>query len=219
MEGRIRYLLLNYFLVMLLFFSLPARAEVLKEDPELNSVIQPEIERMTFEESKINPDNFEIIASVGLLSIEDFGANPVFGFKLAYRVSEGFFVDTEFGFSRGGQSSAEIILPGAPLLADSERDLSYYLVNLGYDIFPGETFVTDNLTYNTALYVIAGIGNTDFAGASHFTFSLGFGYRVVIADYLSIYFDVRDHTYNMDLLGEAKLTNNMEIAFGAGFYF
>lgn len=219
MEGRIRHLLLNGLSVFLFVYSLSVQAENMNDGQNISSVIQPEIERMNFKESRINPDNFEIIASAGLLSIEDFGVNPTYGFKLAYRVSEGFFVNTEFGFSRGGQSSAEIILPGAPLLADSERNLSYYLVNLGYDVFPGETFVTDNLTYNTALYVVAGIGNTDFAGANHFTFSFGFGYRVVIADYLSVYFDVRDHTYNMDLLGDAKLTNNMEMAFGAGFYF
>ncbi len=218
MEGRVRYFLLGFSTVLLFLFSRFVNAEI-KEEQEINSVIKPEIERMQFQESKINPEDFEVIVSAGILSIEDFGSAPVYGIKLAYRVSEGFFVNTEVGASRGGESSAEIILPGAPLLADDERDLSYYLINLGYDIFPGETFVTDSLTYNTALYLIAGMGNTDFAGASRFTFSVGFGYRVVMADYLSIYFDVRDHTYNMDLLGEAKLTNNMEISFGVGFYF
>ncbi len=218
MEGWLRNLLLNSLLAISLI-NISANAAEIGDEQSLNPVIQPEIERMDFEESRIDPDNFEIIASAGLLSIEDFGVNPIYGFKLAYRVSEGFFVDAELGLSSAGQTSAEILLPGAPLLSAGERDLTYYLVNLGYDIFPGETFVTDSLTYNTAFYVVAGIGNTEFAGASHFTLSMGFGYRVLIADYMAIYFDVRDHTYKMDLLGDSKLTNNMETGFGIGFYF
>ena len=218
MEGWLRNLLLNFTLVISLM-SVSAHAAEIGDEQGLTPVIQPEIERMDFNESRIDQDDFEVIASFGLLSIEDFGVNPVYGFKLAYRVSEGFFIDAELGLSSAGQTSAEVLLPGAPLLSDTERDLTYYLVNLGYDVFPGETFVTDALTYNTAFYVIAGIGNTEFAGASHFTLSMGFGYRVSLADYLAVYFDVRDHTYNMDLLGDNKLTNNMEISLGIGFYF
>lgn len=219
MEGRFRSLLLIFAASVLTLTFTPLYAAELAEEQVSKPIIQPDIERMDFEESRINSDNIEVIASLGILSIEDFGVNPVYGAKIAYRVSEGFFVDAELGFSTAGKSSVEVLLPGAPLLSEEERDYSYYLINLGYDIFPGETFVTDNTTYNTALYVVAGLGNTEFAGSDNFTFSWGVGYRLLASNSLAVYFDVRDHTFNMDLLGEQKLTNNIEISFGFGMYF
>ncbi len=219
MEGRIRSLLLNCMVLGLVLSSSISSAEELAIEQVSKPVIEPEIERMNFEESRINPDNFEIIASVGTLSVEDFGVNLAYGAKLAYRVSENFFVDLSVGTSEAGESSSEILLPGAPILSPEDRKYSYYLVNLGYDVFPGESFVTSNTTFNTALYVIAGAGNTTFAGADNFTFSWGFGYRVVASSFITAYMDVRNHSFNLDLFGSAKRTNNMEISLGVGFYF
>ena len=218
MEGRIRSLLLIVMSSGLLFSAQYAHAEELSVEQVSKPVIQPDIERMNFEESRINPDNFEVIASVGTLSIEDFGVGLFYGAKLAYRVSENFFVDLELGTSQGGQSSVETLF-GTPIMSDSDRRYSYYLINLAYDILPGESFITRNTTYNTALYFIAGAGNTQFGGADNFTLSWGFGYRVVLSSFLTTYIDVRDHSFNMDLFGTAKRTNNIEISLGVGFYF
>lgn len=218
MEGRIRSLLLSCAAIILSLSFTQLNAADLAEDLVSKPIIQPEIERMDFEESRINSDNYEIIATVGLLSIEDFGVNPVIGAKLAYRVSEGFFVGAEMGLSTAGETSAESIL-NINILSDDERDLSYFLINLGYDLFPGEIFVTDGITYNSAVYIIAGLGNTEFAGSDNFTFSWGAGFRLYPTNSVAIYLDVRDHTFNMDLLGDKKLTNNFEVSFGLGIYF
>ena len=219
MEGRIRSLLLNCIYFWLAIATFTAHATELEVEQVTKPVIQPDIERMDFKESKINPDNFEVILSFGILSIEDFSANTIMGAKLAYRVSENFFVDLELGTSTAGDTSIEILLPGTPILSSDEKNYSYYLINLGYDIFPGESFVTNNTTFNTALYVIAGAGNTQFAGGDNFTLSWGFGYRVIVNNYLTTYFDVRDHTFELDVFGEPKRTNNIEISLGVGFYF
>lgn len=216
MEGRIRSLLLSCAVITTI--STPLYAADLTDDQVTKPIIQPEIERMDFEESRINADNLEVIASLGILSIEDFGVNPVYGAKIAYRVSEGFFVDMELGTSEAGDNSVEVLIPGTQLLSADERKFNYYVFNLGYDIFPGETFVTDSTTYNTAFYVVAGLGNTEFAGTDNFTFTWGAGYRLLASNSLAVYFDVRDHTFNMDLLGD-KLTNNIEISLGFGMYF
>jgi outer membrane beta-barrel protein len=219
MEGRIRSLLLGCTYICLAMTSITAHAAELEVEQVAKPVIQPDIERMEFEESKINPNNFEISASFGLLSIEDFGTNSLLVVKLAYRVSENFFVNLETGASAAGKTSIETLLPGNPLLSSTERDYSYYLVNLGYDIFPGESFVTNNTTLNTALYVVGGAGNTRFGGSDNFTISYGVGYRVIVNSYLTGYFDVRNHTFQRDIYGEDKLTNNIEFSFGVGFYF
>ncbi|HED34997.1 MAG TPA: outer membrane beta-barrel domain-containing protein [Gammaproteobacteria bacterium] len=141
------------------------------------------------------------------------------GAKLAYRVSENFFVDLELGTSAAGETSSEILQPGAPLLTDADRDFTYYTLNVGYDLFPGEAFVTNNTTFNTAFYVIGGAGNVQFGGGDNFTFSWGFGYRVIANNYLTTYFDVRNHTFQRDIFGEDKITNNIEVTLGVGFYF
>jgi len=218
MEGRIRSLLLGCFFSALAIANANTQASELDVEQVSKPVIDPNIERMKFEESKINPDNFEIIASFGIISIEDFGSSTVIGAKLAYRVSENFFVDLELGSSTAGKSTVETF-NDINILSDSERNYQFYLINIGYDIFPSESFVTDNTTFNTAFYAVAGAGNTQFAGGDNFTFSWGLGYRVIINNYLTTYFDVRDHTFELDFIGETKRTNNLEISFGIGYYF
>ncbi|VAW63087.1 hypothetical protein MNBD_GAMMA11-213 [hydrothermal vent metagenome] len=221
MEGRIRSLLLGclYTGLLLATTAVAAQSTEIELEQVAKPVIEPDIMRMEFDEARINPNNFEIILSFGLLSVEDFGTNAILGAKLAYRVSENFFVDLELGTSAAGETSSEILNPGAPLLNDDDRDFTYYTLNVGYDIFPGESFVTNSTTFNTAFYVIGGAGNTQFGGGDNFTFSWGFGYRIIANSYLTTYFDVRNHTFQRDIFGEDKLTNNIEISLGVGFYF
>lgn len=218
MEGRIRSLLLSAITVLATFAAPGIQAVELGDKLELEPVIQPEIQRQDFDEAKINVDDFEVKGFVGFLSVEDFGVNAVLGASVSYHVSESLFIDATLGLSEAGRTSFEVIGLGN-LISDSDRTLSYYLISLGYDLFPGEAFMTDQLTYNTALYVVAGIGSTDFAGDSHFTLSFGFGYRLLVTNTFAAYIDVRDHTFNMDILGTDKLTHNLEVTIGISTYF
>lgn len=218
MEGRIRSLLLSAITLLVILITPVAQAIELGDKLELEPIVQPDIQRQDFDEAKINVDDFEIKGFVGFLSVEDFGVNAVLGGSVSYHVSESLFIDATLGLSKAGKTSYEVIGQGN-LISDSDRTLSYYLISLGYDLFPGEAFMTDQLTYNTALYVVAGIGSTDFAGDSHFTLSFGFGYRLLATNTISAYIDVRDHTFNMDILGTDKLTHNLEITIGISTYF
>lgn len=219
MENRIRRLFLSVLGLVLLFSQPLVFAVEITDDKSISPVIRPEITRMEFDEAKIESDNLQIIASMGLLSIEDFETNALVGFKVSYHLSESFFVNTEFGLSSAGTSSAEVLLPGTTILSDNEKDYSYYIIGLGYDLFPGEVFMTDKTTFNTAFYLYAGAGNTEFAGSDHFTLSFGTGFRIVPSDNLSFSLDIRDHTFNIDVLGTDKLSNNIEISLGLGMYF
>lgn len=219
MESRLRNLLLACLSCVLFTFNTPLSASEENIDQVIEPIIKPEIKRFNFDESKIDSDNIEIISSAGILSIENFGVNPVISFQLTYRITEGFFVGAEYGSSKASESSIEKLLPGTSLLSGNEKDLKYYLLNVGYDVFPGETFITKNTTFNSAFYVIGGLGNTQFAGADNFTYNIGFGYRIVTSDYLTAYIDMRDHAFSIDLFGDNKLTHNLAIKFGIGFYF
>ena len=220
MEVRLRRLLLACVTVSMLF-SVPllrAQTAELDEIKEIDSVIQPDIKRKEFDEAKIGVDNFEFIPSLGILSIEDFGTNLVINLKLQYHVSEDFFVGAEYGRSQAGKTSHEVIT-GTRFMTDDERVLNYYLFTLGYNMLPGEAFVTDKTTFHTALYTMVGIGSVDFAGDSYFDFVFGAGYRLLMTNHSSVYLDIRDHLFNSDILGEDKMTHNLELTLGYSFYF
>ena len=212
MESGIR----SIFLVLLLPVELYAAEE---NEEDQNSLVQPQIERTEFNESIIDSEDFEISAFIGILSVEDFGANSVLGFKFGYHVNEDVSIQFDYGFSETGQTSFEVLSGGAPLLSDEERDLEYYLFNIGFNLLPGEAFVTDASTFNTIFYVIAGIGSTTFAGDDRFTLNFGTGYRILYADALSLNIDVSDLVFNIDVLGEDKVTHNLQYSVAINWYF
>ena len=155
----------------------------------------------------------------GALSIEDFGTNFVYGTRAAYHITEDFFAEAAYGRSEADKTSYETLSGGAQLLTDSQRRFQYYNVSLGYNLLPGEAFIGSRHAFNTALYLIGGIGNTEFADDSHFTVNVGAGYRFLLTDWMALHADVRDYIFKSDLLGNDKTTNNLEFTGGFTFFF
>ena len=182
-------------------------------------VIDPEVERREIKEPAIDKEDFELGAFAGVMSIEDFGSNLVYGARLTYHLTEGFFVEGTVGQSEGGLTSFEILSGGARLISDSERTLTYYNLNLGYNILPGEVFLGEGRAYNTQLYLIGGLGSTRFAGDDRFTVNFGAGYRFLLTDSVAIHVDFRDHLFDIDLFGEEKTAHNLEGTLGLTVFF
>ncbi|MFL6547219.1 MAG: outer membrane beta-barrel domain-containing protein [Povalibacter sp.] len=182
-------------------------------------IINPQVERREIKRAKIDTEDFEIGVYGGILSIEDFESHAVFGGRLAYHLTEDFFLEATFGQSRAGRTSYETLSGSAEILTDDERDYTYYALSAGWNALPGEVFVGKNHAYNTAFYLVAGIGSTRFAGDDLFTVSGGFGYRVLPTDWMAVHFDVRDHVYDTDLLGSKKIVNNLEAHLGLSIFF
>ncbi|MEO1576455.1 MAG: outer membrane beta-barrel domain-containing protein, partial [Pseudomonadota bacterium] len=132
-------------------------------------VIDPDIDRRTVKRAKIDNENFEISAYAGLIGIEDFGTSTVFGGRVAYHVTEDFFLEAAYGASTGEETSFELLSGDAVLLTDEERDFTYYNASLGWNVFPGEVFLWRNRAFSSNLYLIAGVGSTEFAGDDRFT--------------------------------------------------
>jgi len=189
------------------------------DEEEQTNLIQPQIERTEFDESLIDSDDFEIAVYGGYLAVEDFDTNVVIGVKLGYHVSEDFFVQLSYGTSEVGETSFERLSGGAPLLSDEERELEYYLVSLGFNLFPGEAFVTDSTTFNTVLYLSAGVGTTTFAGDDRFTIGYGVGHRTLFADGFSLDIEMRDLIFEQDVFGEDESTNNLELTASLNLFF
>jgi len=211
----------NWFRSIFLAVALMPVAELAAQSDEEDSgnLIEPEIERVEFDESKIDSQDFEITAYVGFLAIENFSTDIVVGIKLGYHISEDIFVRASYGTSEAGETSYEKLTGGAPLLTDDERVLEYYLISLGFNLLPGEAFLTDSTTYNTVFYLTGGVGTTVFAGEDRFTIEYGAGYRVLFADSFSIDIEMRNLVFNMDIFGSVESTNNLEFTVGLNLFF
>lgn len=182
-------------------------------------VIEPEVERREVKEPEIDREDFEIGAFVGLMSLEDFGSDVVYGVRLAYHVTEGLFVETTVGQTEAGLTSFEVLSGGARIIADDDRTFTYYNLNLGYNILPGEVFIGEGRAFNTNLYLVAGLGSTRFAGDDRFTVNFGAGLRFLMTDSIALHVDFRDHLYDIDLLGEEKTAHNLEGHLGFTVFF
>jgi outer membrane beta-barrel protein len=222
MAGRICIFLLSNTLtagliVLLLAVGVVHADDIIERDNE--QVIEPELERRTITEADIDSEDFEVGAYAGVMSIEDFGSNFVYGIRAAYHITEDFFAEAAYGRTEADETSYETLSGGAKLLTDSQRQFDYYNISLGYTLFPGEAFIGSGHAFNTAFYLIAGVGNTEFADDSHFTVNAGAGYRFLLTDWIALRVDARDYIFKSDLLGNDKTTNNLEFTGGVSFFF
>jgi outer membrane beta-barrel protein len=199
--------------------SAPSVPETQAGESSESPIIDPQVERREIERVRIDTEDFELGAYVGILSIEDFESNAVYGARLAYHLTEDFFIEATYGQSEAGRTSYETLSGSAALLTDDEREYRYYALSLGWNALPGEIFIGKDRAYNTAFYLVAGIGSTTFGGDDRFTVNGGFGYRILPADWIAVHFDVRDHIYDIDLLGEKKIVNNLEAHLGLSIFF
>jgi outer membrane beta-barrel protein len=224
MESRFRVLFLITVVIMLsgcaatknLFgFGRDEASPPTSEPP--GQVIDPEVERREVKEPAIDREDFEIGAFAGIMNIEDFGSDAVYGIRFAYHITEGFFVEATVGQSEASLTSFEVLSGGARLFDD--RTLTYYNLNLGYNILPGEVFIGEGRAYNTTFYLIAGLGSTNFADDERFTVNFGAGFRFLLTDSVALHVDFRDHLFDIDILGREKTTHNLEGTIGATVFF
>ena len=180
-------------------------------------VIDPEVERREIKEPAIDREDFEVGAFAGIMNIEDFGSDAVYGVRFAYHVTEGFFVEATVGQSEASLTSFELLSGGARLFDD--RTLTYYNLNLGYNVLPGEVFIGEGRAYNTNFYLIAGLGSTNFADDDRFTVNFGAGFRFLVTDSIALHVDFRDHLFDIDILGKEKTTHNLEGTIGVTVFF
>lgn len=188
-------------------------------DSVLDQIITPDMERRVVEEDQLDNEDFEIGFYAGVLSVEDFGTNSVAGIRMAYHVTEDFFLEGSFAQSTLGETSFERLSGSSPLFTEDQRDLTYYNLSIGWNMLPGEVFIGKNWAFNTAFYAVIGAGSTSFADEDHFTYSFGGGLRMSLTDWLAFHVDMRDYIFSHDLLGEDITTQNLEMSMGLTIFF
>ncbi len=215
------------FFGLAIVMCLSASVQAADPRPQGEQVIEPAVSRLKITVPKIDVDDFEITLFQGMLSVENFGSNSVSGVRLAYHVTEDFFLEGTYGKSTISDRAFRDL--GLALFPNPEEDLTYYNVSLGAELFPGEVFLGRKRAMSSSVYLIGGVGNTDFVGGtraggnqtreSRFTFNFGIGIRLLPTDWLAVRVDIRDHVFESDLLGDNKTTNNLEFSAGLAIFF
>jgi outer membrane beta-barrel protein len=185
----------------------PVTVEESQAEP---SIIEPQVSRRAVKTPKIKAKDFEVGAYFGALSIEDFGTNPIYGARAAYHVTEDFFLEGFLARSKAGLSSLENVFPDITVVSNSGRYFTYYDLDVGYNVLPGEVFLGRGRAFNTALYGTFGMGDVKFADQDQFALNFGVGTRILITDWLAMHLDVRDHVFESHLFGVNKNVHNVE---------
>lgn len=181
-------------------------------------VVVPDVDRRDVKVPKFPSNDFEVGLFGGTYATKNFGASAVGGVRLGYHVTEDFFVEGVYAFSKVSDESFRQILPGGIFPSGKEK-LTYYNLSVGYNVLPGEVFPTARRARPAALYLIGGVGSTKFGEQRRPTLNVGFGYRVFLADWAALQVDMRDHIYTLDLLGKRQSTQNLELTGGLTFFF
>lgn len=215
MESQFQRLFLS---VLLGLGAVPALGAA-PEELELEPLAVQEPERRAVKVDQIDSENFEIGVFAGVMNVVDFGSNTLTGVRAAYHITEDVFVEGTYGRTRLGRTSFERLSGSVEILTDDQRDLSFYNLSAGYNVLPGEAFVGKRRAFRGALYLLGGVGSTEFAGDQRFTFNFGVGYRFVASDWLALHVTVRDHVFNTDLLGEEETYHNLEFSGAVTLFF
>jgi outer membrane beta-barrel protein len=182
-------------------------------------VVEPAVKRREIERARIDTENFEAGAFIGTISIEDFGSSFVYGGRLAYHFTEDLFAEASLGTAKAGRTSYEDLSGAAELLTDDEREYTYYDLAIGWNALPGEVFFGGRRAMPSSVYFTLGAGSTRFAGDDHFTVMVGSGLRLLVTDWVALHLDVRDQMFDSDLLGEQKLTQNLQVGLSVTAFF
>ena len=205
-------------LLTALLLSATAITALAQTRPADTPPIVPEVERRDLRLPRFPSRDFELGAFVGTYATENFGASPVYGLRVSYHLTEDWFAEGTFGSTQVSDASFRQILPGGIFGSEKER-LSYYSLSAGINLLPGEVFLGSRQARATAIYLLGGVGSTDFAGQKRQTFHLGFGWRILLGDRGTLRVDLRDHVFSLDLLGRNQSTQNLEASVGFGWLF
>jgi outer membrane beta-barrel protein len=181
-------------------------------------VIVPEVDRRPVKVLHIPSNDIEVGLFMGAFSTQYFGTDLIGGARLGYHITEDFFAEAVYGNTRATDEVFRQILP-AGIFKNPKEKLTYYNVSFGFNVLPGEVFFWKTKARPSALYLIAGIGSTDFLDQRHLTVNAGLGTRIWLADWAALQVDMRDHIFSLDVLGQQRSTQNLEFTGGVTFFF
>jgi outer membrane beta-barrel protein len=169
----------------------------------------------------INNEVFELGIFGGIINIENFTSEFAPGISATFRASEDYFIQYNYLQTDVALSSAEKTLPvGESYVSDDDRQFTHYDLLVGYNLFQGEFFPSPAKANLSALYLVAGVGDTEFGGESSMTYIVGAGYQVALSRHFGLHFDFRDYIYRSSLVTDrSKSVNTTQISTGLKYSF
>ncbi len=169
----------------------------------------------------INNEVFELGLFGGIINIENFTSEFAPGISATFRASEDYFIQYNYLRTNVSQSSAEKRLSGnESYVSGDDRTFTHYDLLVGYNFFQGEFFPSPAKASLSSLYVVAGVGDTEFGGESSMSYTVGVGYQVALNRRFGLHFDFRDYIYRSSLITEVgKSVSTTQISTGLKFSF
>lgn len=168
----------------------------------------------------IGAELFDVGVLFGTINIEDVTSEFVVGLNITFKASEDFFLQYNYLQTEMSDSSWERSGNFNYDLGD-DRTFSHYDLLIGYNIFQGEIFAGENKSHLSNLYVVAGVGDTDFGGEQNFTYTFGVGYQVELFRRFVVRADYRDYIFESSLVvgDEDDWMHNTQVSLGIGYLF
>ncbi len=213
METRFQYILLKFsiclkiVLLCLTFFG-TASSALAKEGKNSGKL-------------RINSELFDIGVTTGIINIEDFPSEFIVGANITFKASENFFLQYNYVQASVSNSAFENNPAFTTLDLGDDRDFTHFDLLVGYNIFQGEFFASEDRAHLSSLYVVGGVGDTDFGGEDDFTYTIGVGYQIEFFRRYLLRFDYRDYIYQTSLVvgDDEDTVHNTQISVGLGYLF
>lgn len=164
----------------------------------------------------IDTEFFELGGAAGVLNVKDFTSEMTAGVYTTFRTTENFFL--QFNYLQADVSLSAVEKSSQGPFTGSR---TYHHLNLllGYNLFQGEIF-RGKYSGLSSLYVVGGVGDTEFLDESSFTYVYGIGYQMALSRRYSLRFDYRNYVYDSIVVDQQEnSTNNVHLTVGLGWLF
>ncbi len=169
-------------------------------------------------ETSINNEIFELGIAIGVVNIADFNGELTTGVSATFRASEDFFL--QYNLFQADASASAYERSQGKLFDGGDRTFLHYDLLLGYNVFQGEFFPTGSTARLSSLYLVGGVGDTQFGGEDNFTYTVGVGYQVELTQRVIVRFDYRSYLYTSNLIADENTrVNTTHFSSGLSFLF
>lgn len=166
----------------------------------------------------INNEVFELGVVGGLVNIADFNGEPAAGISATFRASEDFFL--QYNIIQADASPSSFEESQGLLFEGDDRTFRHYDLLVGYNLFQGEFFSSGTEARLSALYLVGGVGETQFGGEESFTYTAGVGYQIALTRRVIGRFDYRSYIYTSNLVADEDQTvSSNQLSVGLSFLF
>ncbi len=182
------------------------------------SVVEPSVGRRVLRDARMDTEAFEVGSFAGILSVDGFNTNFFYGLSGTIHFVNRVIVQANTARSEIERATFEEPADQS-IVTDSDRAFRHFDLQFGYNLFPGRSFFGTKSKFNSGIFLMAGIGNSQFTYVDGTTVILGSSYRVVLTDWLSFSIDFRDYIFRRNFLGDAKSTHNVSVFTGLNVLF